>query len=149
MGAPLRLPSLGPSLHEGYRSGVGLARGRVGAGGPPSPPSSPSPSLSSSPPPHLPRMKKKKGTTHENTHGRDQEEENEKVEDLTPGLNARTEVQCTYPLLPMLEPDHGGKIKNDLGVDNKIDDVKPRKSEKNILPEYELENQIPTETTWD
>ena len=48
----------------------------------------------------------------------------------------------------MLEPDQGGKIKNDLGVDNKIDDVKPRKSEKNILPEYELENQILTETTW-
>ena len=93
-------------------------------------------------------MKKKKGTTHENTHGDEQEEENEKVEDLTPGLNARAEVQCTYPLLPMLEPDHGGKFKNDLGVNNENYDVKPRKSEKNILPEYELENQIPTETTW-
>ena len=93
-------------------------------------------------------MKKKKGNTHENTHGRDQEEESEKVEDLTPSLNAKTEVQCTYHLLPMLEPDHGGKIKNNLGINSEIYDTKPRKSEKNIFPEYELENQILTETTW-
>ena len=43
----------------------------------------------------------------------------------------------------------GGKIRNNLGVNNENNDFKPRKSEKNILPEYELENQIPTETTWD
>ena len=49
----------------------------------------------------------------------------------------------------MLEPDHGGKIKNNLGINNEIYDAKPRKSEKNILPEYELENQILTETAWD
>ena len=138
MGALPRLPSLGPSPHGGYRSGVGLAGGRVGAGGPPSPPSSP--------PPHLPRIEKKK-TTHENTHGKEQE--NEKVDDIIPSLNAQTEVQCTYPLLPMIEPNHRGKIKNNLGVNNGNYGFKPRKSEKNILPEYELENQIPTETTWD
>ena len=48
----------------------------------------------------------------------------------------------------MWEPDQGGKIKNNLGINSEIYDTKPRKSEKNIFPEYELENQILTETTW-
>ena len=71
-----------------------------------------------------------------------------KVKDLTPSLNAQTEVQCTHPPLPIWEPDQGGKIKNNLGINSEIYDTKPRKSEKNIFPEYELENQILTETTW-
>ena len=70
------------------------------------------------------------------------------VKDLTPSLNAQTEVQCTNPLLPMWEPDQGGKIKNNLGINSEIYNTIPRKSEKNIFPEYELENQILTETTW-
>ena len=49
----------------------------------------------------------------------------------------------------MMEPNHGGKTKINLGLSNGNYDLKPRKSEKNILPEYEIENQIPTETTWD
>ena len=48
----------------------------------------------------------------------------------------------------MWEPDQGGKIKNNLGINSEIYDTKPRKSEKNIFPDYELENQILTETTW-
>ena len=142
VGAPPRLP-LG-------RSGAGLARGRVGAGGPPSPPLStlppPSPSSAPSPQPH--KKKSKNEATHKNTHGTYQEEKNEKVKDLTPSLNAQTEVQCTHPPLQMWEPDQGGKIKNNLGINSEIYDTKPRKSEKNIFPEYELENQILTETTW-
>ena len=37
VGAPPSLPPLGPSLHGGYRCGVGLLGGGAGAGGPPPP----------------------------------------------------------------------------------------------------------------
>ena len=80
-----------------------------------------------------------KKTTHENTHGNTQE--NEKVNNTIPSLNAQIEVQNTGPLLPMMEPNHGGNNKKNLGATSGNYDLKPRKSERNIPKKYELKNK--------